>query len=292
MKVVITGASGMIGSALRGLLERRGDQVVAMTRPDRWDPEAGTIDRELLAREAPDAVVHLAGENIGDQRWTEERKQKLRDSRTKGTELLARTIASLDRRPRVFVSASAIGIYGNRGDEILSDESSPGTGFLAELCRDWEAAADAAREAGIRVVHPRLGVVLAREGGALQKMLLPFKLGLGGRLGSGRQWMSWVAREDVTGAILFAIEREALSGPLNVVSPHPVRNSELTKALGSALGRPTLFPVPEFGLKLAFGEMAEEALLASACVTPARLQATGFPFRFPDLVPLLRSLVR
>lgn len=292
MKVVITGASGMIGSALRGLLEKRGDQVIAMTRPDRWDPEAGTIDRELLAREAPEAVVHLAGENIGDQRWTDERKQKLRDSRTKGTDLIARTIASLEKKPRVFVSASAIGIYGNRGDEILSDESTAGTGFLAELCRDWESAAEPAREAGIRVVHPRIGVVFAREGGALQKMLLPFRLGVGGRLGSGKQWMSWVAREDVTGAILFAIERDAISGPLNVVAPQPVRNSDLTKALGRVLGRPTIFPVPKLALKLALGEMAEEAVLSSACVTPARLQATGFPFRFPDLVPLLRSLVR
>jgi uncharacterized protein (TIGR01777 family) len=292
MKVLVTGASGFIGKALCAALERRGDSVLKLSRPNGWDPEAGTIDRALFETEAPDAVVHLAGENIGEKRWNEAQKQKLLESRTKATDLLARTVASLPKKPRVLVSASAIGVYGNRGEELLSDEAEAGTGFLAELCKAWEAGADPARAAGIRVVHPRIGVVLAKDGGALKKMVPLFKCGLGGKLGNGKQWMSWVAREDVVGAMLYALDREAFEGPINVVAPVPVRNAELTQALAKALRRPAFFPVPAFALKLAVGEMAEEALLASQCVTPARLKAVSFPFRFPELGPLLEKTLR
>lgn len=292
MKIVITGSTGLIGRALINTLEKRGDTVVPLTRPQGWNPSAGTIDRELFVREAPDAVVHLAGENLAAKRWSAAQKQKLLDSRVGSTELLSRTLASLDRKPRVLVSASAIGIYGDRGDEPLTDESPPGEGFLPELCKAWEAAANPAREAGIRVVHPRLGVVLAKDGGALKKLITPFKLCVGGRLGSGKQWMSWVAREDVVGALIYALDRDALSGALNVVAPHSVRNKEFTAALASALKRPAIFPMPSFILRLLIGEMADAALLASACVVPARLQAVSFPFRFRDLPDLLVKTLR
>jgi uncharacterized protein len=292
MKVLITGSTGFLGRALINTLEKRGDTVVPLTRPNGWDPDAGTIDRELIAREAPDAVVHLAGENIGAKRWSAAQKTKILETRTKGTDLIARTLASLDRKPRVFISASAIGVYGNRGEEPLTDEATPGTGYLADVCKAWEDAAAPAREAGIRVVHPRLGVVLAKDGGALKRMITPFKMFVGGRLGSGKQWMSWVAREDVVGAIIYALERDALSGALNVVSPHPVRNSDFTKALARALRRPAIFPVPAFMLRLVVGEMADEALLASSCVLPARLQALSFPFRFSDVYTLLEKITR
>lgn len=292
MKVLLTGATGLIGRALVAALEKRNDTAVVMKRPEHWDPAAGSIDRDFLAREAPDAVVHLAGENLAASRWSEAQKRKILESRTLGTGLISRTVASLDPKPRVMVSASAIGVYGDRGDEVLTDEAELGTGFLADVCKAWESAADPAREGGIRVVHPRIGVVLAKDGGALQKMITPFKLGLGGRLGSGKQWFSWVAREDVVGAILYMLDRPAYEGPINVVSPHPVRNAELTKALASALHRPAIFPVPSFALKVALGgDMTKEAVLASQCVTPARLMATAFPFRFPDLGPLLTWLV-
>jgi uncharacterized protein (TIGR01777 family) len=290
MKVALTGASGLIGRALASVLEKRGDQVIVLRRPTEWDPENGTIDRDLLEREAPDAVVHLSGENLAARRWNAAHKAKIRDSRIKSTDLIARTVASLTKKPSVLVSASAIGIYGDRGDELLTDEAAPGTGFLAETCKEWEAAAAPARQAKIRVVHPRFGVVLSKDGGALPRMLMPFKLGLGGRLGSGAQWVGWVAREDATGAILYMLEREAFDGAVNVVSPHPVRNRELTKILATALHRPAFLPVPGFALELALGEMAKELLLASQCVTPERLLATSFPFRFKDLGTFCQTL--
>lgn len=292
MKVLVTGASGFLGRALIHALEKRGDQASPLSRPKGWDPEAGTIDRDFLARESFDAVVHLAGENVGDKRWTDAQKKKILESRTKGTDLIARTLASLDRKPRVFISSSATGIYGNRGEEQLTDESAPGEGFLAEVCKQWEAAAEPARAAGIRVVHPRIGVVLAKDGGALAKMMTPFKLGAGGRIGNGKQWMPWVAREDVIGALLYSLDREALSGPLNVVAPRPVRNQDFTRALAAAVHRPALFPMPAFALRLAFGELADEALLASTCVLPARLTAMSFPFRFSDVFVAMEKIVR
>lgn len=292
MKVLVTGATGFIGKALCVALERRGDKVVPLSRPSGWDPAAGTIDRAMIEREGPDAVVHLAGENIGEKRWNEAQKQRLLESRIQSTELISRTVATLPKRPKVMISASAIGIYGNRGEEMLTDETEGGSGFLADLCRAWEASADPARQAGIRVVHPRIGVVLAKDGGALKKMLPLFKLCLGGKLGSGKQWMSWVSREDVVGAILYALDREAFEGPINVTAPVPVRNVEFTKALARAVRRPAIFPVPAFALRLVAGEIADEALLASQCVVPARLKAVSFPFRFPELGPLLEKTLR
>jgi uncharacterized protein (TIGR01777 family) len=254
-----------------------------------WDPAGGQIDAAKL--EGIDAVVHLAGESIASGRWNAERKQQIRQSRLKGTSLLAGALARLSARPPVLVSGSAMGIYGDRGDEILVESSSSGTGFLAEVGQAWEAAADSARDAGIRVVHPRFGMVLHPSGGALERMLPPFRLGLGGHLGNGRQWMSWVSRDDAVAIIRTAIDRDALSGPVNATSPNPVRNSDFTRMLGAALHRPAIATVPAFALELMFGELAREALLASQRMVPARLQEIGFEFTDPDLEPLLVSLL-
>jgi len=234
-------------------------------------------------------VVHLAGEGIAEGRWTDAQKERIRDSRTVGTALIAHAVARLARKPKVLVSASAIGIYGERGDALLDEDSAPGTGFLPEVGLLWEAAADPARDAGIRVVHPRFGIVLDPSGGALARMLLPFKLGVGGRLGSGAQWMSWVARADAVAALVFAIDRPSLVGPFNVTAPAPVSNREFTQALAAALHRPALFAVPGFAARLAFGELADAALLCSARVLPKRLLAEGFQFRQPELAAYLRA---
>jgi hypothetical protein len=275
MKILVSGASGLIGSSLVRRLAASNEVVRLVRRGPspgtaelQWDPTAAAIDAERL--EGFDAVVHLAGENIGSGRWTAAKKARIRDSRAEGR-FLAKTLAGLARPPKVLVSASAVGFYGNRGDEELDESSVPGEGFLAEVCRDWEAAASAASEAGIRVVLSRFGVVLAREGGALARLLPLFRFGLGGRLGSGRQFMSWIALDDAVRAVEFVLENDSLRGPINVTSPQPVTNREFTEALASVLRRPALLPAPAMLLRAALGEMADEMLLSSARVFPRRL---------------------
>jgi uncharacterized protein (TIGR01777 family) len=297
MKVALTGSGGLVGSHLIHELQSAGHKLTIVVRSDpksipnaiHWNPEMGEIDSKKL--EGIDAVIHLAGENIASRRWTAKQKKKIRHSRVNGTRLLSETIAHLTDKPDVFVSASAIGFYGDRGQESLSEESQPGQGFLAEVCKDWEGATQPAIDAGIRTVHLRIGVILSPEGGALVKMLTPFRMGLGGKLGSGSQQMSWIALDDVIGSILHVLENKQISGPVNLVSPNPVSNHAFTKTLGRVLRRPTIFPVPSFMARLAFGEMADELLLASTKVQPKRLQESGYIFRHPDLDDGLRHLL-
>ncbi|HUL51389.1 MAG TPA: TIGR01777 family oxidoreductase [Candidatus Nitrosotalea sp.] len=296
MNILVTGASGMIGSALTPFLTSRGHHVVKLVRsgarPDirsaHWDPAAGKID--LKGAGPLDAVVHLAGETIGS-RWTAERKRRIRESRIQGTRLLCEALGRLSQRPRTLISASAVGFYGDRGEEWLEEESGAGQGYLAELSGDWEAATATATRSGIRVVHLRFGIVLAPRGGALAKMLPAFKWGLGGKLGGGGHYWSWIAIDDVLGAIQHILKAGTLNGPVNAVSPNPVSNLEFTRTLGRVLRRPTVFAVPRFALELLFGEMAREALLSSARVKPAKLLADGFEFLFPELEPALRHLL-
>ena len=297
MKILITGSHGLIGSTLAASLTARGHQVIRMVRPGsessehtvEWNPNTGKVDASAL--EQTDAVVHLAGENIAAGRWTAERKNRIRESRVQGTRLLSEALAGLAHPPRVLVSASAIGYYGSRGEEALTEASAPGTGFLPELCIAWEAATEPARRKGIRVVNLRYGMVLSAKGGALAKMLPVFKMGAGGKIGSGRQFISWVALDDVIGAIQHVISTQSMSGPVNVVAPNPVRNAEFTEALGKALGRPTVFTVPQFVARLAFGEMADAALLSSTRVQPNRLLANGFTFLYPEINGVLRAIL-
>ena len=288
MKVVVTGSTGLVGSALVSSLTVAGHNVVRLKRPRDWDPERRTAD--IAAFSGADAIIHLAGENIASGRWTTARKQRIRDSRVSGTQLIAETIGRMDRPPQVLVSASAIGYYGDRGSELLREESPAGVGFLADVCRQWEAATDAATRKGIRVVHLRTGLVLSATGGAMGKMLLPFKLGLGGKIGSGNQYWSWISLEDVIGAIVHCIQAAGLHGPVNIVSPSPMTNFEFTKTLGRVLGRPTIFPIPAFAARLALGEMADPLLLASARVEPTKLLASRYVFRHRELEPTLRYM--
>ena len=286
MKVVVSGASGLIGSALVPELERRGHEVVRLVRREArgpsevsWDPAAGTIDADGLS--GIGAAVNLSGATL-DRWWTAGRKREIRDSRVSSTSLLARTLAELEPRPAVLVSTGGVGIYGDRGDEILTEDSELGSGFLADVGIAWEAAAEPAREAGIRVVNFRQGMVLTCDGGALKRMLLPFKLGLGGRVGSGRQWWSWVARDDLLSAYLFALEGD-LAGPVNLASPSPATSATFPKALGRALHRPTVIPTPAFTIRTLFGERGEAVLLEGQRALPARLLDAGFTFAFADL---------
>jgi len=256
----------------------------------RWDPEGGSIESGAL--EAQDAVVHLAGVGIGDHRWTEDHKRAVLDSRVKGTTLLARTLASLSDKPRVMASGSAVGYYGLRGDEVLSEDSSPGTGFLTEVCQQWEAATAPAEDAGVRVVHLRTGIVMSPDGGALKRMLLPFRLGLGGRIGNGKQWWSWVSIDDEVDAILHLIDTSTQRGAVNLTAPNPATNAEFTRTLNRVLRRPTLLPTPTFALRAMFGkEAVDEMFLGGQRVIPARLQADGYGFRHPDLEGALRHLL-
>ena len=289
--VAISGASGFIGAALASQLRAQGLTVRPLVRPGKsapdgihWDPTGGSIDEDALA--SCDALVHLAGENIGEKRWSEAEKARLRASRVQGTELLARTLSKLRTGPRVWLSASAIGYYGDRGDTPLDEAASPGDDFLAQLCVAWEAPALQVPDS-IRVARVRFGVVLDPAGGALARMVTPFKLGGGGRIGSGRQYVSWVSRDDVVRALAFLLERDDLRGAFNVTAPTPVTNAELTEALGRALHRPTLLPLPGFAARLALGEFADAALLSSARVLPRRLLEAGFGFAHPELAPYL-----
>lgn len=298
MNIIVTGARGLIGSALIPFLQSKGHRITRFVRGKaqakyadgtqaiEWNPQQGEVDARLL--EGHDAIFHLAGEPVAEGRWTEEKKRRIRDSRVRGTSLLAAKLAECASPPHTFICASAVGFYGDRGEEVLREESAPGAGFLAEVCREWEAAADAAREKGIRVVHARFGIVLSSEGGALAKLLTPFKLGVGGKLGTGAQYMSWIEIDDAVEALHHALINTQLEGAMNVVAPNPVTNKEFTETLGRVLGRPTLFSVPKFAARLAFGEMADAALMSSQRVLSARLLATNFIFKFPQLESALR----
>jgi uncharacterized protein len=294
MDVVVTGSSGLIGTALKSALERAGHRMVPMVRSEasgdaiRWDPDRGEIDSGGL--EGVDAVVHLAGEGIGARRWNEAHKAKVKSSRISGTTLLAQTLAKLNKAPQVLVSGSAVGYYGDRGDEVLTESSRPGSDFLADVCTAWEAAAALAREAGIRVAHVRTGIVLSGRGGVLPRMIMPFKFGAGGKLGSGRQWMSWISLEDEVAAILHLLGNDDLAGAFNLTAPNPVTNADMTKAIGAALHRPTFLPAPAFALKAALGpEMAEELLLVSQRALPTRLLDSGFTFARPEVTDALKT---
>ena len=303
-RVLISGASGLIGSALVSALEGRGDTVIRLTRrlPEKanevqWDPMR-EIPPEFVS--GYDIVVHLSGEKVAGL-WTENKKQRIRESRVVSTRNLAQALIRAEKPPARFLCASAIGYYGNRGDEILTEESTSGRGFLPEVCREWEAAAEPALQAGIGVVNLRFGIVLSRTGGALKQMLLPFRLGLGGRIGSGRQWWSWIHISDVVRAVTHVLDEAAgrgrpaphdrVSGPVNMVAPNPITNAEFTRVLASALRRPALLPVPLFAIRFAFREFADEGLLASACVMPKRLVESGFEFRYAELGTALAQLL-
>ncbi len=296
-KIAVTGASGLVGSELVSTLRRDGFEVLRLVRraPSahdeiRWDPDSGTIDAEGLR--GITGAVHLAGENVASGRWTKAKKAKIRDSRVAGTALLAGALAELSPTPRTLISASAVGYYGARGEEVLDESAAHGNGFLASVCGEWEAAAASARDAGIRVVYARIGIVLASRGGALAKMKMPFLLGVGGPIGDGRQYMSWITLEDLVSALVFALQTEELEGPANFVSPTPVTNADFTAALGRVLKRPTAFRVPKFALRLAAGsDMANEMLLGGSRVTPAALHAHGFRWEHTTLEPALRSLL-
>jgi uncharacterized protein len=293
-RYLVSGTSGPIGKALLPTLQKRGrtTRLVrgAVTGDDqiRWDP-ARPVPPEQL--EGFSAVIHLAGETIAG-RWNSAKKARIRDSRLQGTKNLAEALAKTSSPPGVFVCASAIGYYGNRGDEILREESAPGVDFLAEVCREWEAATQPTAQAGIRTVNTRFGVILSRDGGALPKMLPPFRMGVGGRIGDGRQWMSWVHISDVVGAIEHVLDKAGVSGPVNVVAPSPTTNAEFTRTLAAVLHRPAIFPLPAFAVRLAFGEMGEALLLGSQRVEPGKLRANGYEFQFSQLAPALASILQ
>ncbi len=298
-RVLVSGASGPIGKALLPTLRANGAHITRLVRNNapptysdeqtiQWHPEQ-PLSPDVLS--GFDAVIHLAGETIVG-RWTESKKTKIRDSRVIGTRNLAQSLAQAKHRPQIFLCSSAIGYYGNRGDEPLTEESAPGTGFLAEVCQEWEAATHPAAEAGIRTVAIRTGVVLSREGGALAKMLPAFKMGVGGKIGDGRQWMSWIDVQDLVGAIHHILKSDLLYGSVNMVAPRPVTNAEFTQTLASVLSRPAVFPMPAFAVKLLFGEMGETVLLASQRVEPTQLVSSGYPFRFRDLRASLQNTLK
>lgn len=295
MHIAVTGSSGLVGAALVSFLTADGHPVIRLVRKPpsgdevQWDPTEGV--RDLSRLEGVDAVIHLAGENIAAGRWTPRRKGEIHRSRVEGTRELCESLTRLSRRPEALVSASAVGFYGDRGDEILAEDSAPGRDFLARICQEWEAATEPASRAGIRVVHLRFGMILSAAGGALRRMLLPFKLGAGGRMGRGTQYVSWIAIDDAIGAIHHAVRTVSLHGPVNAVSPAPVANAEFARVLARVLSRPAIFPTPVFAMRLAFGEMADALLLASQRVVPSRLQASGYRFRYPELAGALRHLL-
>jgi len=297
MRILISGSHGLVGNALSSELTKDGHQIVSLVRHKsgslseiEWHPNQGSIESEHVS--GFDAVIHLAGESIASGRWTDEKKQKIRDSRVKGTTLLSEALARSSKPPETFISASAIGYYGNRGDELLNERSTAGDDFLAEVCTAWETATVEAEASGIRTVHARFGIILDQNGGALSKMLTPFRMGVGGKIGDGKQWMSWIALADVIRGLKFVIENNSITGPVNFVAPNPVTNGEFTKTLGDVLGRPTLFPMPSFVARLAFGEMADALLLSSAKVEPKRLQDGGYRFEFEKLQPAFESILK
>ena len=301
MKIAVGGSTGLVGSALVPFLTTGGHEVLTLARANSrsrgtadsssvdWNPAEGTIDAASL--EGCDAVIHLGGHNIAHGRWTEGMKRLVKDSRVESTALLARTLAGMSNPPKVFVCASAIGFYGDRGDEVMTEASPPGPRFISELCQAWEDATAPAADAGIRVVNLRIGVVLSPKGGALKKMLLPFKLGAGGVVGSGKQPWSWIALDDLVRTILHCVQTESLSGPVNGTAPGVISNREFTRTLGKVLRRPTIFPMPAFVVKAAFGEMGEELMLAGTRCDSSRLVKSGFEFAYPTLEPALRHLL-
>lgn len=297
MRILLSGAHGLVGTELINALAPEGHEIFRLVRyaprdesEIEWSPERYSI---ALARlEGFDAVVHLAGESIAEGRWTDEKKKRIRESRARGTQLLSDALANLTQPPKTFISASAIGYYGNRGDENLTEQSAPGDDFLAEVCVAWEKATALATEKGVRTLNARFGIILDKKGGALAKMLPPFRMGVGGKIGSGKQWMSWIALDDVVGALRFALGNETLRGPANFVAPNPVTNAEFTKALGHALSRPTIFPIPAFGVRLMFGEMADALLLSSQRVEPAKLKASAYAFKYSQLDAALQHVLR
>jgi uncharacterized protein len=297
MRILITGSHGLVGRALISELTKDGHEILSLVRHKsegaseiEWHPNQGAIDSERVS--GFDVVVHLAGESIASGRWTDEKKRKIRESRVNGTTLLSQALARSSKPPATFISASAIGYYGNRADQLLDEKSAPGNDFLAEVCVAWERATGEAEARGVRTIHARFGIILDQEGGALAKMLTPFRMGVGGRIGDGKQWMSWIALVDVIKGLKFVIENDSITGPVNFVAPHPVTNSEFTKTLGDALSRPTLFPMPSFAVRLAFGEMGDALLLSSAKVEPRRLQQSGYRFEFENLQPALAAILK
>lgn len=294
-RVLVTGASGLLGSALVPTLKTRGYEVTRLVRGQasgkdeiRWDSAQPLLPE---AASGFDAVVHLAGESVAT-RWSAAKKTKIRESRVAGTRTLVHALAKAAKRPRVLISASAIGFYGDRGDDVLNEKSPAGAGFLADVCREWEAATQPAVDAGIRTIHIRTGIVLSAEGGALKKMLPPFRMGLGGRLASGHQWMSWIHIQDWTGAVHHILKNDLLQGAVNMVAPRPVQNTDFTETLASVLSRPAIFPLPAFAIQTLFGQMGEEVLLASQRVEPARLVTSGYPFQCSDLRKALEALLK
>jgi len=296
MKILITGASGLIGKELQKSLRAREHELLLTTRVQptdpnniRWDAEKGFEKPEDL--EGIDAVIHLAGESIAALRWTDEKKKAIRESRVKGTRSVVDAIARLKAKPKVLVAASAVGYYGERGDEILTEASGAGEGFLPDVCKDWEAESRRAEDAGVRTVLLRTATVLSKDGGALGTMLLPFKLGVGGVIGDGKQWFSWISLDDHIAAIIFALENENLRGAINSTSPNPVTNEAFTKTMGDVLYRPTFIPLPEFAVSTLLGEMGDALLLTSTRVVPKRLEDAGFEFKYPDLKPALEHAI-
>lgn len=299
MKVLITGASGLIGTALQKSFAAKGYEMLLTTRGEpkrpnqiRWTLDAPFHESDLERLEGLDAVIHLAGESIAGLRWTDDKKKAIRDSRVNGTHILVNALAGLKQKPGVFISASAMGFYGDRGDEILTEASPPGDGFLPSVCREWESESRRAEDIGIRTVLLRTSLILSKEGGALATMLTPFKLGVGGVVGSGKQWMSWISLEDVVNIVNLALEDERLRGAVNIASPNPVTNEQFTKTLGEVLYRPTIIPLPEFAVNLVFGEMGDALLIDSIRVEPTRLKEAGYEFKFTDLKSALENAVK
>lgn len=299
MKILITGASGLVGKALQKSFAQKGYDMLLAGRGEpkkaneiRWSVEEGFLEEDISRIESLDAVIHLAGESISGLRWTEEKKSAIRESRVTGTQNVVNALADLKQKPKVFIAGSAMGFYGDRDDEIVSETSKPGDNFLADVAKEWETESRRAEDSGIRTVLLRTAIVLSKDGGALGTMLTPFKFGVGGVIGSGKQWMSWVSMDDVVGIVNFALENESLRGAVNVASPNPVTNEEFTKTLGEVLYRPTFLPLPEFAVNLMFGEMGDTLLLNSTRVEPKRLKDAGYEFRFPDLKNALENAVK